>query len=105
VPASDLAGAGMSRHLHPRNGAGETFVSFIDEMDSSPDSIGIDVPESVLGKAERSPSMQNDTRIAVDLAKAVSRSPSRTARGEGLAVSVCPGPSSCRSSPSSLPPP
>ncbi len=29
VPASVLAGAGMSRHLHPRNGAGESFVSFI----------------------------------------------------------------------------
>ena len=29
VPASILAGAGMSRHLRPRNGAGESFVSFI----------------------------------------------------------------------------
>ena len=29
VPASVLAGAGMSRHLSPRNGAGESFVSFI----------------------------------------------------------------------------
>jgi hypothetical protein len=29
VPASDLAGAGMSRHLRPRNGAGESFVCFI----------------------------------------------------------------------------
>lgn len=29
VSASDLAGAGMSRHLRPRNGAGESFVSFI----------------------------------------------------------------------------
>jgi hypothetical protein len=29
VPAPDLAAAGMSRHLRPRNGAGESFVSFI----------------------------------------------------------------------------
>ena len=29
VPASDEAGAGMSRRLHPWNGAGESFVSFI----------------------------------------------------------------------------
>ena len=29
VPASILAGAGMSRRLRPRNGAGESFVSFI----------------------------------------------------------------------------
>ena len=26
MPASDLAGAGMSRHLRPRNGAGESFA-------------------------------------------------------------------------------
>jgi hypothetical protein len=43
-----LGGAGMRRHLRPRNGAAESFVSFIDEMDSSHDSIGIDVPESLL---------------------------------------------------------
>ncbi len=29
MPASNLASAGMSRHLRPRNGAGESFVSFI----------------------------------------------------------------------------
>jgi hypothetical protein len=29
VPASDLAGAGMRRHLHTSNGAAESFVSFI----------------------------------------------------------------------------
>jgi hypothetical protein len=29
VPASNPAGAGMSRHLRPRNGAGESFVSFM----------------------------------------------------------------------------
>ena len=29
MPASDLAAAGMSRHLRPRDGAGESFVSFI----------------------------------------------------------------------------
>ena len=40
-------------------------------MDSSTDSIGINVPESVLGKAMEEPIMQNDTRIAVDLAKSV----------------------------------
>jgi transposase len=40
-------------------------------MDSSHDAIGIDVPESWLGKARRSPTMENDTRIAVDIAKAV----------------------------------
>jgi hypothetical protein len=29
VPASDLAGAGMRRHVHPGNHAAESFVSFI----------------------------------------------------------------------------
>jgi hypothetical protein len=29
VPAPNPTGAGMSRHLRPRNGAGESFVSFI----------------------------------------------------------------------------
>ena len=32
------------------------FVRFIDEMDSSHDSVGIDVPESLLSRHERSPS-------------------------------------------------
>ena len=32
-------------------------------MDSSPDSIGIDVPQSVLGNSKEEPAMQNDTRI------------------------------------------
>jgi hypothetical protein len=36
-------------------------------MDSSNDSVGIDVPESLLVSKRRSPSMQNDTRISVDL--------------------------------------
>jgi transposase len=40
-------------------------------MDSSPDSIGINVPESVLVIARRSPSMQNDTLVAVDIAKEI----------------------------------
>ena len=29
MPASDHAGAGMRRHFLPRNGAAESFVSFI----------------------------------------------------------------------------
>jgi hypothetical protein len=33
VPASDLAGAGMRRHVHPRNHAAESFVSFIPLFD------------------------------------------------------------------------
>jgi transposase len=58
-------------------------------MDSSPDSVGIDVPESVLGNCKEEPTMQNDTRIAVDLAKAVfeialSDRPGRVARRERL---------------------
>ena len=40
-------------------------------MDSSCDSIGIDVPESLLLKQEEEPIMGHDTRIAVDVAKAV----------------------------------
>ena len=39
-------------------------------MDSSPDSLGIDVPESELGKSNEEPIMQNDTCIGVDIAKA-----------------------------------
>ena len=50
---------------------GADLVCFIDEMDSSPDSLGIDVPESELGKSKEEPIMQNDTRIGVDIAKAV----------------------------------
>jgi transposase len=61
----------MRRHLHTSHGAAESFVSFIDEMDSSNDSIGIDVPESLLVEARRSPSVQNDTLVAVDIAKEV----------------------------------
>jgi len=58
-------------------------------MDSSNDSVGIDVPESLLVSKRRSPSMQNDTRIAVDLAKAVfevaiSERPGRISRRERL---------------------
>ena len=40
-------------------------------MDSSCDSVGIDVPELLLVKQKEEPIMGNDTRIAVDLAKAV----------------------------------
>jgi transposase len=40
-------------------------------MDSSHDSIGIDVPESSLSRQRKEPIMANDTRIAVDVAKAV----------------------------------
>ena len=40
-------------------------------MDSSCDSIGIDVPESRLVKAKEEPIVSNLTTIAVDLAKAV----------------------------------
>jgi hypothetical protein len=36
-------------------GAVLSFVSFIDEMDSSPDSVGIDVPESVLVEGKEEP--------------------------------------------------
>jgi transposase len=40
-------------------------------MDSSCDSVGIDVPESLLFRAKEEPIMLNDTRIGVDVAKAV----------------------------------
>jgi transposase len=40
-------------------------------MDSSCDSVGIDVPESLLGYTKEEPTMQDNTRIAVDIAKAV----------------------------------
>jgi len=33
VPASDPAGAGMRRHVHPGNHAAESFVSFIPLFD------------------------------------------------------------------------
>jgi len=47
------------------------FVSFIDEMGSSCDLVGIDVPKSLLSRRKEKPIMQNDTRISVDVAKAV----------------------------------
>jgi len=58
-------------------------------MDSSCDSVGIDVPESLLLKQEEEPIMGNDTRIAVDVAKAVfevaiSNRPGHVARRERL---------------------
>jgi hypothetical protein len=58
-------------------------------MDSSCDLIGIDVPESLLGESKEEPTMQNDTRIAVDVAKAVfeiavSDRPGRVSRRERL---------------------
>jgi hypothetical protein len=40
-------------------------------MDSSCDSVGIDVPESLLSRQKEEPIMSNDTRIAMDVAKAV----------------------------------
>ena len=53
----------LSNALFPRNTGDKLrssevcsgFVSFIDEMDSSPDSIGIDVPESVLVEGKEEP--------------------------------------------------
>ena len=58
-------------------------------MDSSCDSVGIDVPESLLGSNKEEPIVQNITRIAVDIAKAVfeiaiSHHPGRVARTERL---------------------
>jgi transposase len=58
-------------------------------MDSCRDSIGIDVPESLLCRLKGAHLMQNDTLIAVDLAKAVfevavSHRPGRVDRGERL---------------------
>ena len=46
-------------------------VAFIDEMDSSRDLSGIDVPQSLLASKKEEPIMENDTLIAVDLAKSV----------------------------------
>jgi len=61
----------------------------LDEMDSSHDSVGIDVPESLLCRQKGAHLMQNDTLIAVDLAKAVfevavSTRPGRIDKGERL---------------------
>jgi transposase len=55
-------------------------------MDSSCDSVGIDVPESLLSRQKEEPIMSNDTRIAVDVAKAVFE----------LAISDRPGHVACR---------
>jgi transposase len=68
---------------------GADLVSFIDEMDSSHDSVGIDVPESLLQISKEEPIVQNDTRISVDIAKAVfevavSDRPGRVVRTERL---------------------
>jgi hypothetical protein len=47
VPACDRGGAGIRRHLRPsaacgaRVGAADSFVPFIDGMDSSDDLVGI----------------------------------------------------------------
>jgi transposase len=46
-------------------------VAWSDEMDSSHDLNGIDVPKSLLASKKEEPIMQNDTLIAVDLAKSV----------------------------------
>src|SRR5438477_2059497 len=40
-------------------------------MGSSCDGVGIDVPKSLLSRQKEKPIMQNDTRISVDVAKAV----------------------------------
>jgi hypothetical protein len=73
-------------------------------MDSSNDSVGIDVPESLLVSKRRSPSMQNDTRIAVDLAKAVFEVAYRSDRSALAAGNACREPVSSTSSPSSAAP-
>jgi transposase len=58
-------------------------------MDSSCDSVGIDVPESLLVKAQEEPIVQNDNLVAIDIAKEVfevgiSDRPGRVARRERL---------------------
>jgi hypothetical protein len=40
-------------------------------MDSSCDSVGIDVPESLLVKSKEEPIVQKDTLVSVDIAKEV----------------------------------
>jgi len=107
--ADKLRGAHGVAHVHDdradhdaRTRLQPPLVSFIDEMDSSPDSIGIDVPESVLVKARRSPSMENNTLVAVDIAKeifevGVSDRPGRVVLRKRLR-----GPPSSSSSPSCL---
>jgi len=47
------------------------LVSFIDEMDSSCDLVGISCQSRCWFRAKEEPIMSNDTRIAVDVAKAV----------------------------------
>jgi hypothetical protein len=47
VPASNPAGAGMSRHLRPRNGAGESFVSFIRLFDGAAPCPDASVPDGL----------------------------------------------------------
>jgi len=63
-------------------------------MDSSPDSVGIDVPESVLVEGKEEPTMQNDTRISVDVAKAVFEVAVSDRPGRVLVESAFRGPSS-----------
>ncbi len=86
APVRERARGDASNHTRA---APRGAVSFIDEMDSSCDSIGIDVPESLLLRQEEEPIMGNDTRIAVDVAKAVcevalSDRPGHVARRERL---------------------
>ncbi len=60
VPASNPAGAGMSRHLHPRNGAGESFVSFIRLFcGSTPTQAG---PRAMRGRRSDAARIQIDTQ-------------------------------------------
>jgi hypothetical protein len=46
----------QQRGAAPPSGLGADLVCRIDEMDSSYDSVGIDVPESLLSRQRRSPS-------------------------------------------------
>ncbi len=57
-------------------------------MDSSCDSVGIDMPESLQVSMKEEPIVQNDTRIGVDIAKtifqiAISLGPGRVDRQVG----------------------
>jgi transposase len=88
-PASPISSCRENTEISGEAPSWPCFVTFIDEMDSSPDSLAIDVAESVLSKSKEEPTMQNDTRIAVDIAKtvfevSVSDRPGRVSRHERL---------------------
>ena len=75
-------------------------------MDSSCDSVGMDVPESLETRQKEEPIMSNDTLIGVDLAKSVFPRDCRLAparQGEG--TGACRAASSWRSLFSALQPP